>query len=139
MQPLTSCYVFAPKNVPRFAPVAAETFVAPSSMASGFALPDSMEEAAERFGWIDLVFRQFLGVLSSPLDLLVVYLLTFFVSFRTDLLSNSPYRPARRDLPDAIPAKPPHPHDRPAAVTETPSAPGASPPRLASGEGSPPF
>jgi len=98
-----------------------------------------MEEAAERFGWIDLVFRQFLGVLSSPLDLLVVYLLTFFVSFRTDLLSNSPYRPARRDLPDAIPAKPPHPHDRPAAVTETTAAPGAPPPRLASGEGSPPF
>lgn len=119
-------------------PAAAETFVAPSSMASGFALPDSMEEAAERFGWIDLVFRQFLRVLCSrsisssstpyPFCLFSDRPLVQFSS------SSSPARPS-----DAIPAKPPHPHDRPAAVAETPSAPGAPPPRLVEGEGSPPF
>lgn len=88
--------------------------MAPSSMASGFALPDSMEEAAERFGWIDLVFRQFLRVLCSPLDLLVVYPLSFCLFSDRPLvqfsLSSSPARPSGRNPGKAAP--PPRPSSR---------------------------
>lgn len=88
--------------------------MAPRSMASGFAPPDSMEEAAEQFGWIDLVFRQFLGVLSSPLDLLVVYPLSFCLFSDRPLvqfsLSSSSARPSGRNLCKASP--PPRPSSR---------------------------